>query len=397
MDLSVLESVPDAVVIADGSGAIVYLNGSAEQLFGRRLDELRGAPVERLLPERFRAMHQVHRAGYQAAPRRRPMGLGLDLSGLRGDGTEFPAEISLAPVELDGQPCTIVAVRDLTERRRVEEKARLWKRAQEELRERDEFLSIASHELRTPIAALQLQVQLLQRATRRAGEGQAAEEAGSVLPPDLSQKLGLLERQTRRLTLLVNDLLDVSRLRLGWLGLRHEPVDLAEVVREVADHAEAELARAGSRLLLDLAPAPLRLDRLRIEQVVANLLANAAKFGRGLPVTVRVWPAEDGAALEVADQGIGIAPEHQARVFERFERAVSSRSFGGLGLGLYVVRQIVEAHGGTIEVRSTEGAGSTFTVRLPREPPPDLAGKPEEEAPLAEGEGGPASWFQAPQ
>ncbi|HVO18524.1 MAG TPA: PAS domain-containing sensor histidine kinase [Anaeromyxobacter sp.] len=387
MDLSILESVPDALVIVDGVGAIVYLNSSAEQLFGAPLDELRGAPVESLLPERLRAMHRVHRAGYQTAPRRRPMGLGLDLAGLRRDGTEFPAEISLAPVELDGQPGTIVAVRDVTERRRVEEKARLWKRAQEELRERDEFLSIASHELRTPIAALQLQLQLLQRAARRAVEGP---------PRDLGQKLGLLERQTRRLTLLVNDLLDVSRLRLGWLALRREAVDLAEVAREVAVHAEAELSRAGSQLILDLAPTPAQLDRLRVEQVVANLLANAAKFGRGRPVTLRVRPEGESAVVVVADQGIGIAPEHQERVFERFQRAVSGQNFGGLGLGLYVARQIVEAHGGSIELRSVEGEGSTFTVRLPCHPEAALAGEPEVEAPLAEGDGGEAARWHAP-
>ena len=375
MDLSILESVPDALVIVDGTGAIVYLNGSAEQLFGGLRDELRGAPVESLLPERLRAMHRVHRAGYQAAPRRRPMGLGLDLAGLRRDGTEFPAEISLAPVEIDGRPGTIVAVRDVTERRRVEEKARLWKRAQEELRERDEFLSIASHELRTPIAALQLQLQLLQRAARRAVDDP---------PRDLAQKLGLLERQTRRLTLLVNDLLDVSRMRLGWLALRREAVDLAEV------------ARAGSQLIRELTTAPAQLDRLRVEQVVANLLANAAKFGRGRPVTLRVWPEEESAVLVVADQGIGIAPEHQARVFERFQRAVSGQNFGGLGLGLYVARQIVEAHGGTIELQSSEGAGSTFTVRLPRQPRAARAGEPEVGAPLAEGGGGEATSWHVP-
>ncbi len=359
MDLEILESVPDALVIVDDHGNVVFANGSAEQLFGYPRAELAGQPIEVLLPARYRVMHQVHRGGYQAAPRRRPMGLGLDLAGLRRDGTEFPAEISLSPITVDGRSCTIAAVRDVAERRRMEERARLWRKAQEEVRERDEFLSIASHELRTPITALQLQLQLLQRASHRVAGG---------LPRPLEEKLESLERQTRRLSLLVNELLDVSRMRLGKLELRYERLDLAEVAREAASHVEADVSRGGSKLAYDLSPAPGRYDRLRIEQVVGNLLVNAGKFGQGKPVLLRVRPDDEYAVLEVSDQGIGIAPEHQARVFERFQRAVPAQNFGGLGLGLYVARQIVEAHGGSIQVASAAGAGSTFTVRLPREP-----------------------------
>ncbi len=361
MDLELLESLPDALVIADEQGTILFVNSSGEALFGYPRADLVGRPIEVLLPARYRVMHQVHRASYQAAPRRRPMGLGLDLSALRRDGTEFPAEISLSPIQVDGKPCTIAAVRDVAERRKMEERARLWRKAQEEVRERDEFLSIASHELRTPITALQLQLQLLQKAaTRLQGAG----------PQVLDPKLRSLERQTRRLSLLVNELLDVSRMRLGRLELRLEEADLAEVAREAATHVEVDIGRSGSQLAYDLVPAPARFDRLRLEQVVGNLLVNAGKFGEGKPVRLRVWPDGAFVLLEVSDQGIGIAPEHQARVFERFQRAVPAQHFGGLGLGLYVARQIVEAHGGTIDVASEAGAGATFTVRLPKDPPP---------------------------
>jgi PAS domain S-box-containing protein len=372
VDLDILESLPDALVIADDQGVIRYLNGSAEQLFGYAPQELQGQPIEILLPARYRVMHQVHRASYQGAPRRRPMGLGLDLSALRKDGTEFPAEISLAPIVVDGARCTIAAVRDVAERRKTEEQARLWRKAQDEVRERDEFLSIASHELRTPITALQLQLQLLQRTTQR---------LQGATPQLLDPKLRSLERQIRRLALLVNELLDVSRMRLGRLELRYEELDLAEIAREAAGHVEVDVGRSGSQIAYDLEPVHGKFDRLRLEQVVSNLLVNAGKFGQGKPVALRVRPDGAYAVLEVSDQGIGIAPEHQARVFERFQRAVPAQHFGGLGLGLYVARQIVEAHRGSIDVASAPGAGSTFTVRIPREPPALPAVPTEEQRP----------------
>ncbi len=370
MDFSLLESVPDAMVIADKAGNITFVNGHAERLFGYPRDELIGKPVELLLPARFRAMHQVHRSGYQSAPRARPMGLGLDLSGLCRDGAEFPAEISLAPVEVDGERCVIAAVRDATERRKIEERARLWRKAKEEVRERDEFLSVASHELRTPVTALQLQLQLLHRAAQRSLD----------LFPALGDRFETLERQTRRLALLVNELLDVSRMRLGRVELRLEPLDLAEVAREAAGHVAGELARSGSPLALDLQPVQGRWDRMRLEQVITNLLVNASKFGEGRPIALRVEPDAEGARISVHDRGIGISTEQQARVFERFVRAVPAQNFGGLGLGLYIARQLVEAHGGKIDVASTPGEGATFTVLLPLEPPVQVVERPPADA-----------------
>ncbi len=371
MDFSLLEFVPDGIVVADADGAIVYVNAGAVELFGWERDELVGQAVEVLLPARFRSAHVGLRRGYHDGPRARPMGLGMDLAALRKDGSEFPAEISLAAVALDGgRTGVIAAVRDVTERRKVEDRARLYRKAQAEVRERDEFLSIASHELRTPVTALQLQLQLLQRAAQR---------SLAELPQLLEDKMEVLERQTRRIALLVNELLDVSRMRLGRLELRHEPIDLADLVRDTARQLEPEVIRSGSSLQLDLrGPAVGRFDRMRIEQVVTNLIANAAKFGQGKPITVVVEADPVKVRLRVTDRGIGIAEENQARVFERFERAVTAHHFGGLGLGLYIARQIVEAHGGEIRVESAPGEGATFPVELPREPPPPRAQAPDQ-------------------
>jgi signal transduction histidine kinase len=172
-------------------------------------------------------------------------------------------------------------------------------------------------------------------------------------------------RQTDRLGGLVGNLLDVSRLAAGKLDLTPEKFDLVELVRDVAERLRDQ-ASAPFELRLD-GPVVGTWDRLRVDQVITNLVSNALKYGRGKPVSLAAGARGNVAVVEVSDQGIGIAAADQKRIFERFERAVSPSSYGGLGLGLYIARQIVEALGGSIRVESTPGAGSRFIVELPRE------------------------------
>jgi len=239
------------------------------------------------------------------------------------------------------------------------ESARLFQRAQDAVRSRDEFLSIASHELKTPITSLALQADSLRSAASR----------GDV--DTLVRKVEVVRRNVRRLSGLVSTMLDLSRIQAGRLELEPEVVDLAEVAREVVSRFEEEAARAHAPLRLQ-APAPVmgKWDRLRLDQVLTNLVSNALKYGRGQPVDVGVRCAGDAAVIEVKDGGIGIAPDDQPRIFERFERAVADRHYGGFGLGLWIVREVVGAMGGEIRVQSAPGAGSTFTVELRRTPAP---------------------------
>jgi len=242
------------------------------------------------------------------------------------------------------------------------ENTRLYAGAQEAVRVRDEFLSIASHELRTPLTALQAHLQGLLRSLHRT--------EGPVDRERLEDKLGTALRQTRRLGKLVGELLDVARITAGQLQVEREPFDLAELAAEIAERFRAEALRAGCEIAVRAnAGVTGRWDRHQMEQVITNLLSNAVKYGAGQPVDLEVGLRGDVATLTVRDRGIGIPPEAQARIFGRFERASSERHYGGLGLGLYITREIVNAHGGRIAVRSEPGHGSAFEVELPREPP----------------------------
>ncbi|MGZ6125512.1 MAG: MASE1 domain-containing protein [Myxococcales bacterium] len=224
---------------------------------------------------------------------------------------------------------------------------------------RDEFLSIASHELRTPLTALSLHVQTLLRRLHRSDEGLSRE--------GILQGLEAANRLLARLAKLIGELLEVSRVATGRLKLEREEMDLAASVREGLARFEGQLAGAGCRVELHLEG---RLtgswDRMRLDQVIDNLLSNAAKYGAGKPIEVRLDERGEHVVLEVRDHGIGIDPADQPRIFGQFERAVSERRFGGFGLGLWIARRVVEAHGGSIRLSSQPGVGSTFTVELPR-------------------------------
>jgi signal transduction histidine kinase len=241
-----------------------------------------------------------------------------------------------------------------------EEQGRLYRAEQEAVRRRDDFLSIAAHELKTPLTSLQLHIQGLQAQVRAGAQKPLA-------PEKLTTKLESAYSQTQRLGRLVNDLLDISRIAQGQLQIKLEDVDLVPLVRGQLERSREALARAECPVRFHTAsPAMVgRWDAMRLEQVVGNLVANAMKYGAGKPIDILLEEGDGQARLKVRDCGIGIAPEDRERIFERFERAVSVRHYGGFGLGLWIVREIVQALGGTIDVDSTPGQGSTFTVTLP--------------------------------
>ncbi|HEX3479489.1 MAG TPA: ATP-binding protein [Kofleriaceae bacterium] len=233
------------------------------------------------------------------------------------------------------------------------ENARLYERAQRALRTREEFLAIAAHELRGPLSVISLAVQTL----RQRGVPEATRD----------RMLSLVEREDRRLARFADDITDITRIRAGALRFDDAEVDLVQVVREVVTRLAPDIERSGSRVSIEAAhPVVGRWDRLRLDQVVSNLVANALKFGLGRPIEVSATAGDGWATLVVSDRGLGVRESQREAIFRPFERAVPVRHYGGLGLGLFIVRTIVTRYGGTVHVEPGDGGGSRFVVQIPQ-------------------------------
>ena len=232
----------------------------------------------------------------------------------------------------------------------------------ESVRARDEFLSIASHELKTPLTSLKLQAQLFQRAVKKGDERVFEKER-------VTQIVEQTDKQASRLTRLVDDMLDVARIRSGKLNVEREEFNLCDVVNESIERLKSQFGTSGKAIpeMQGECEAVGCWDRLRLEQVITNLFTNAIRYGKGMPVKVHVEDLKEFVLLSVKDQGIGIAKEAQGKIFDRFERAINANEVSGLGLGLFITKQIIIAHGGRIWVESELGQGSTFFVELPKQ------------------------------
>ena len=230
------------------------------------------------------------------------------------------------------------------------------------VRVRDDFMSMVSHELRNPLNTLYLQAQLRQRI---AAKGQVPEL------PAFRQMVAREEHQIRSMIRLLDDMIDVSRARTGRLAVALRPIDLAGVSRRAVESMQEQARAAGTPLTVE-GPArlPVNGDEFRLEQVLLNLMTNALRYGRGQPVCVRLQAAGGEACVTVQDQGPGIAPDDQERIFQQFERGPTGENIPGLGLGLFISREIMQAHGGRLELRSAPGEGAAFTLRLPLAPSP---------------------------
>jgi PAS domain S-box-containing protein len=353
-----IASVRDyALFMLDPSGHLASWNPGAEQITGYRAEEILGQPFSRFFMPQDAQAGKPARALEIAAAQGRFQDEGWRV---RKDGSRFWASSIIAPIRDAANRLVgfVKTTRDLTEQRKVEEERHRLLQAREAVRLRDEFLSIASHELKTPLTALQLQLGTIRSQVAPGGNG-------------LGAKIDRAMRVGNRLAQLVETLLDVSRLATGKLTLNVERFDILDAAREIVERLRESAASAGCDLALQVGnPIEGRWDRLRIEQVLTNLISNAIKYASGRPIEIFVERRDGEAILEIRDHGPGIGEADLPRIFERFERATPARHHGGLGLGLYVARQIAEAHGGGIAARNPSDGGACFTVRLPLESTP---------------------------
>ncbi len=372
-----VEAAPDAIIKVDSHGKIALINRATETLFGYTRDELIGQPVEILVPAVYRGVHVGHRAAYMENPVARPMGHGLTLHAVKKDGTEFPVEISLSPVHTAEEVRTIAIVRDVTERKRIEQQMRAMEHQfnqtlaakNDELRIRNEeiqradrlkseFLASMSHELRTPLHTVIGFSQLL------------AEEIQGPLNEKQRRFVDHIHRDSQHLLELINDILDLSKIESGKIELRREVFEAAPEIRGVVESISQAAGSKSISLEMNIDGDPaVDADRVRFREILLNLLSNALKFTPlGGRILVDSGPAEPGfCCIRVQDTGIGIPEGQEEAIFDKFYQ-VGSTTKGvreGTGLGLSITRHLVELHGGQIWVRSEPGKGSCFSFTLP--------------------------------
>ncbi len=357
------ESLPDAIVIVNDCGLVVHVNAQAIRMFGLQPGEVIGSPIEMLLPPRLRAQHLPQRSAYLQAPGMRPMGRGLDLFGMRADGREFPVEISLSPIDLDGRRLVISAIRDISDRKAIERALQQKNLELEQAnRAKDHFLATMSHELRTPLnAILGFTGLLLMRLPGPLTETQ-------------ERQLNHVQSSGRHLLSLINDLLDLARIESGHVELQCETVDARPVIEDVLTSLRPNAEARGLVLDHSLPPGPLPVhaDRRALQQVMLNLTGNAIKFtphGR-VQIAARAVGCPQGKAwwvVDVIDTGVGISGDDMARLFQAFVQVGDGRLAReeGTGLGLHLSRKLAELMGGRLEAHSVLGEGSTFTLTLP--------------------------------
>ncbi|MBC7385952.1 MAG: PAS domain-containing sensor histidine kinase [Cryobacterium sp.] len=359
---SVLDNALDCVVVMNERGEIVHWNKQSEGTFGWAHDEVIGKVMSQVIvPAQHRQAHDRGLQHFLRSGEGPVLNHRIEITALRRDGMEFPVELTITPVRTEkGEFHFYSFLRDISAREDADRKHHdLLMSLESALSARDEFIGIASHELKTPLTSLRLQFQMAERQM-------AAGDLRAYSQESVQKRIGVTNRQIDRMLHLIDGMLDISRIASGKLHVALSNVDLSSVVNELAERFSDQWLLARSSVTLDIEPEVyVRCDVYRMEQVVSNLITNTIKYGAGRPVHLCLKKDAETAEFSIQDQGMGISKEDHDRIFNRFERAVPCSSVSGLGLGLYITRQILESQGGSIRVESEVGKGSNFIFRMP--------------------------------
>jgi PAS domain S-box-containing protein len=346
---SVVESSPNGLIIVNAEQVIVQVNLQAERMFGYERTQLLGQKIDVLVPVRFRKNHPSYVKSFLDNPQVRAMGSGRDLFGRRRSGEEFPIEIGLTPLTVDGKAMVLATIVDITQRKKIEQVIQL------KTQEMEQFVYIVSHDLKSPIVTSLSFIQFIR-------EDLPADTDASIL-----DSLTRLERANRRMAQLIDDLLRLSRI--GQIELQREKVDLKALVQEVWTDLEGMEKPANLAIQIEQSLPILELDSFRMRQLFENLLTNSLKYGvsHSQPI-IRVGAREEDSEwlIFVKDNGNGIAPEHHQRIFGLFERLETQKE--GTGVGLAIVSRVATLHGGKVWVESSPGSGATFYISIPKSP-----------------------------
>jgi signal transduction histidine kinase/DNA-binding response OmpR family regulator len=362
---TILDVMPTPLVLLDPSPPkVVFANRAARRLAGGAIASLLPPPEGvRFTNAAGAALREAELPAQRAVRGEKLSGDELDFQGPDFSGSVLAYSERLR-ASFDHAETVLLTLLDISVLKIAEEELRAA------LRAREDFLAVGSHELRTPLTALRLQLSNAVRTLTQPESASAAAALEATTWLRQAEHLRQMQASLDRLTRLSDYLLDVTRLTTGSLELARAEMDLAELARAVVERFEPELAQAGCEIHIEETGRVIgQWDRSRLDQVITNLLANAIKYAHGKSVDLEMRPGDGTAVFEISDRGPGIPPERLPRLFQRFERAIEREDRRGFGLGLWIVHQIVSMHGGTIEVRSELGAGTTFTISLPREPP----------------------------
>ncbi len=408
----------EGIMVFDGQGGVTAMNPRAEEMFGYKEAELAGQKVEKIVPAEHRHHHVHHREKYTAKPSIRSMGLGLDLQGLKKDGTTFPIEISLSYLQHDDETLVVAFITDISLRKRQEqtlaeqrEKLKEYtskleakvkdrtrelehlnmglqsqiqerklaenelKKSLQELRKAEKeilkaldrerelselksrFVSMASHEFRTPLTTIASSANLIKKYPEADQQPNREKHADRIV------------NSVRNLTTILNDFLSLEKLESGAVKLHVTEIQLDDLVQEIIQEISMVLKK-GQHIECDCIEAGMiRTDANLLKNLLINLLSNASKYSsEGAQIDVRCEPTDKGLQIEVQDYGIGIPKREQKNLFDRFFRAANAVNIQGTGLGLNIVKKYLDLLGGSISYESEEGKGSTFSIKIPTIP-----------------------------